>query len=79
MKTTTTITMKEKKMKITKRETVFKNVRIDYTCEITHITHNWSKYVAKFTAQGSYLVMAFNTVDACHKFFDSQIEKLELV
>ena len=67
-----------KSHKVTKRETVFKNVQLDHTCEITRITHNWSKFVAKFTAKGSFLVMSFNTVEACHKFFNSQIEKLGL-
>jgi hypothetical protein len=62
--------------KVTKRETIFKNVRIDFTCEITHITHNWSKFVARFTSKGAFIAIPFNTVEACHKFFASQIEKL---
>ena len=67
-----------KSHKVTKRETVFKNVQLDHTCEITRITHNWSKFVAKFTAKGSLVAISFNTVEACHKFFASQIEKLGL-
>ena len=64
--------------KITSRETIFKNVRIDFTCEIVHITHDWSKFIARFTSKGSFIAIPFNTVEACHKFFASQIEKLGL-